>query len=164
MDENQTEEVGLKSPDPNDANDPDNLDPDADPGDGAEKGEDADQLEAEGQEGEDEENKKEEKVLVEEEEEEEEEDMYDSDEYSEEEDGDYFVEYVDDLIQISVLSLFFAPILGTVAVVKSCESKQYSFKREYDSARRAARTAKRLAFASFLLGVIFLMFVITVNN
>lgn len=63
-----------------------------------------------------------------------------------------YFEYVDSQIQIAIVSLFCCFMIGISAIVKSCESKEYGLRKEYNSARKVARTAKEWAVVAIILG------------
>ncbi|GFO50668.1 interferon-induced transmembrane protein [Plakobranchus ocellatus] len=63
-------------------------------------------------------------------------------------------QHVDDNMIISIVSLFCCCIIGIFAIIKAQESKESLRRREYSKAREASQTAKKLAIAAIVLGVI----------
>ncbi|KAK3783681.1 hypothetical protein RRG08_025305 [Elysia crispata] len=64
------------------------------------------------------------------------------------------VQYVDDNMAISVVSLFFCCILGIFAVIKAQEAKNHAARGNYSIAQEAAKTAQKVAILAISLGCI----------
>ncbi|GFR84604.1 interferon-induced transmembrane protein [Elysia marginata] len=64
------------------------------------------------------------------------------------------VQWVDDNLTISIVSLFFCCLLGIFAVLKSSEAKDAQQRGDYNTAVTSARKAKKLAVSAIVIGII----------